>query len=138
MIRYLLPDLEHMSDFLYENAHNDVGFIEDTKIHVKKFDMSDKTMIAGAKLAVYDVSDMVDNKPVSDAKPVLKWTSEADKAYVMTNTLLAGHTYVLFEESAPTGYAIANPVKFTVESGKDSQTVVMHDDYILMMLMSKK
>lgn len=126
----VLPDLEHMSDFLYENAHNDVGFIEDTKIHVKKFDMSDKTMIAGAKLAVYDVSDMVDNKPASDAKPVLKWTSEADKAYVMTNKLLAGHTYVLFEESAPTGYAIANPVKFTVESGKDSQTVVMHDDYI--------
>lgn len=126
----VLPDLEHMSDFLYENAHNDVGFIEDTKIHVKKFDMSDKTMIAGAKLAVYDVSDMVDNKPASDAKPVLKWTSEADKAYAITNTLLAGHTYVLFEESAPTGYAIANPIKFTVESGKDSQTVVMHDDYI--------
>lgn len=126
----VLPDLEHMSDFSYENAHNDVGFIEDTKIHVKKFDMFDKTMIAGAKLAIYDVSEVKDNKPASDAKPVLKWTSEADKAYVMTNKLLAGHTYVLFEESAPTGYAVADPVKFTVESGKDSQTVVMHDDYI--------
>lgn len=126
----VLPDVEHMSDFEYENSNNDVGFVENTKIYVNKFDMHEKSQLAGAKLAIYKDSDIVDGKPASGAKPVVRFTTASDKAYTITNTLLAGHTYVLIEEAAPTGYEVAKPVTFTVKSGEDSQTVKMKDDYI--------
>lgn len=124
----VLPDIKNMSDFSYESTHHDVGLIKNTNIQIKKLDMQEANQLSGAKLAIYKESDIVDEKPVSGAKPVVQFTT-TDKAETITNTLLAGQTYVLIEEAAPTGYAIAKPITFTVDSDKESQTVKMKDDY---------
>lgn len=124
----VLPDIKNMSDFSYESTHHDVGLIKNTKIHIQKLDMQEANQLSGAKLAVYKESDIVDGKPASGAKPVVQFTT-TDKAETIINTLLAGQTYVLIEEAAPTGYAIAKPITFTVDSDKESQIVKMKDDY---------
>lgn len=124
----VLPDIKNMSYFSYESTNNDVGFIENTNIQIKKLDMQEANQLAGAKLAIYKESDIVDGKPISDVKPVVEFTT-TDKTYIVTNILLAGQTYVLVEEAAPTGYEIAKPITFTVNLGKESQIVKMKDDY---------
>ena len=77
--------------------------------------------LAGAKLKVVD----------ANGKDILSWTSTTD-AYVVDGVFVAGETYSLVEVEAPEGYAIADPVSFTIEEkagadGADTISVIMKD-----------
>ena len=62
-----------------------------------------------------------------------RWTTTTEP-HVITGwteggtALIAGHTYVLHEESAPEGYELAEDVEFEVEATGDVQTVTMEDE----------
>lgn len=76
---------------------------------VMRFIKVDEAGVAleGAVLAVYD----------SDNKLVKKWTTDGD--YYEIEGLKIGAKYTLKELSAPSGYAVASPISFTVEDDED-------------------
>ena len=57
------------------------------------------------------------------------WTSDG-KAHAVSG-LIVGHTYRLVEESAPAGYATADPRDFTVTKEDADQSIVMIDRQVL-------
>ena len=62
-------------------------------------------------------------------RQVVKWTTEQGKKKTLENILLSGKQYVLIEVKAPVGYAIADPITFTVNADGGEQQVTMSDDY---------
>ncbi len=122
------------------------------KVEVSKIALGGKTELGGAKLAIYDAED--------DTKAIAMWTSDANKATLITsisadrasaeeieyyknfnmiyNTALeAGKSYILRELEAPLGYAVAEDVRFTVNTDGTVTKVVM-EDRPLELLLSKK
>ncbi len=75
-----------------------------TKISVSKTDISGQNEIPGAKLEVIDAAGNV----------LESWTSE-DKPHEIEG-LVIGEQYTLRETVAPTGYAIATDITFTIDN----------------------
>ncbi|MBE6847327.1 MAG: DUF11 domain-containing protein, partial [Ruminococcus sp.] len=78
-------------------------------------------LLAGADLAIYVESDYqayILDPTKFDKDPVLmRWTSgDAPQGLLDDLQLYAGVSYVLVEESAPTGYKVADPIVFTVDA----------------------
>ncbi|MEG2478017.1 SpaA isopeptide-forming pilin-related protein [Gordonibacter sp.] len=67
----------------------------------------DGRLLAGAKLQVVDARGSAVDQP---------WTSSTDGAHRIEGKLVAGKTYQLVELEAPSGYAVSDPVAFTVEN----------------------
>jgi hypothetical protein len=65
-------------------------------------------MLEGATLRVEDTEGNV---------VIPEWIS-TDEPYVSEGELVIGHTYRLVEVKAPDGYAVANPIEFTVTDDK--------------------
>ncbi|MBQ8306918.1 MAG: Cna B-type domain-containing protein, partial [Blautia sp.] len=98
--------------------------IEDTPIRfmVNKLDSGTEEEVEGAKLAVYETADdgSADlSKQVGDA-----WISGKNKTHDFGSDLYADTTYVLHEISAPTGYAYAEDVPFTVKKDGSIETTL--------------
>ncbi len=64
-------------------------------------------LLAGARLQVVDAKGAVVDEP---------WVSSAENGHRLEGKLTAGETYQLVELEAPSGYAVAEPVRFTVEN----------------------
>ena len=91
----------------------------DQRVKVEKFDDKVKDYLPGAELEVRDEDDKV----------VDKWTTDENFHYV--NNLYVGKTYTLVEVKAPTDYAIATPIKFTVEDDGKDMTIKMIDKQVI-------
>ncbi len=85
-----------------------------TKVKISKTDIAGKEL-PGAKLSILN----------KDGKVLESWTSEHKPHYI---EMLPIGTYTLHEESAPSGYLIAEDVKFEVKNTREIQKVSMKDD----------
>lgn len=102
------------------------------QVTISKQDITSKQEIAGALLTVNDK----ENQKVVDS-----WTSKADESHQINgnniNTpLIAGHTYILTETTAPNGYTKAESIDFKIDeygkvfvggTEKTDKTVTMYD-----------
>lgn len=89
-----------------------------TRVEISKRDITNQQELPGAHLVL----------KTKDGEIVDEWTS-TDKPHYLEK-LPAGE-YVLHESTAPSGYAIAEDVAFTVQPTGEVQTVVMWDRPIL-------
>lgn len=88
-----------------------------TVVKIKKVRASNSAGLSGAKLQILDSSgNVVDG---------CSWTSTT-AAKTIKGKLKEGATYTLHEVSAPTGYELADDIKFTVTSSE--QTITMEDE----------
>lgn len=126
-----MPGIDNMTDKVYESDFNDTGLIRNTDVDIWKVSADDESnLIAGAKLALYNASDVNEDGSVKqDAVPVDTWSTEAGVSKSFKNILTAGREYVLVETDVPEGYEKASPVRFTVNEDAAYQKVVMVDEY---------
>lgn len=123
----VLPELENMTDSVFFSEYHDTGLVRHTQMAIRK-ETASGDLLEGASLHIYHEKDVKDGEPVDGAEPIDSWVSDGTE-HVLRDVLLAGHTYVLYEEKAPDGYLLADPVVFTVEDTVDVQKVVMVDAY---------
>lgn len=93
-----------------------VMYDEYTTLSINKLDQNTNEPIVGAVLKIVN----------ADNETVQKWTTE--KAAHKIDRIPVGE-YTLIEESAPEGYLVADPVKFTITEKSEEQIVTMYDDY---------
>lgn len=86
-----------------------------TKASILKVDENGKGL-AGAELAIKDSTGTV----------IEQWETNG-AAHVIEAKLIDGAKYTLYETKAPAGYAIADPITFTMDSSKDVIEVQMKD-----------
>jgi hypothetical protein len=86
---------------------------ETTKYSFAKVDVDGKKGVSGAVMNILDQSG---NK-------VFTWTTDGNEHTV--EGLRVGNTYLLHEESAPTGYVTAEDVKFVVQNNGEVQKIAM-------------
>ena len=91
----------------------------DKLVEVTKTDLTTGEEIEGAELEVIDEEGNVVDKWVSGKEP-----------HKVTG-LEEGKTYTLTEKTAPYGYEVAESIKFTVSTDKETQVVEMKDMPIL-------
>lgn len=87
------------------------------KVDISKKDITGENEVPGAKLIVLD----------SNGNTIDQWISE-DKPHRISK--LPVGKYTLREETAPTGYTIANDVEFEIKDTEDIQQCVMKDDTV--------
>ncbi len=88
-----------------------------TEIMISKKDFQMNQLVSGAQLAIYETR-LEDGKVVAVGGAIERWVSDGDP-HVVVGKLSCGKTYLLVEESAPNGYTIAAPIRFTVsQDGK--------------------
>ena len=85
-----------------------------TKVYVSKTDLTGKEELEGATLVILD----------SDGNIMERWTSTSEPHYI---EMLPIGTYILREESAPSGYTVAEDVTFEVTDTAEIQRVQMKD-----------
>ena len=85
-----------------------------TKVSISKTDLTGKKELEGAKLTILDEQGNV----------VESWTSTSEPHYI---EMLPIGKYTLREETAPSGYTVAEDVSFEVTDTADIQTVQMKD-----------
>ena len=91
-----------------------------TEISFSKTDFSTGHFIVGANLAVYQTK-IENGEFVSVGEPLERWISGLEP-HKIVGKLSGGKTYLLVEESAPEGYILANPIRFTI-SGDGKQII---------------
>lgn len=92
---------------------------EQTKIRLIKLDKKTGQGLAGAKFVVTD----------EEGNEIMKFTSTEDGVDI-TGKLVVGKKYVFTEVSAPEGFMIAKPVKFTVMDTAEVQSIFVTDQRI--------
>ena len=96
----------------------EMKFVNDTtKVTITKVDALGN-QLSGVELEVHDKNDKV----------VDSWTTDRTP-HVITGKLILGETYKLVEKSAPAGYALADPVEFTVSADDTDNVVTMVNIY---------
>lgn len=90
----------------------------DKKVEISKVDVTTGEELEGAELSISD----------KEGNIIEEWTS-TKTVHVVTG-LEEGKSYILSEKTAPYGFEIAESIEFTVSSDKQTQRIVMKDDYI--------
>lgn len=92
-----------------------------TQLFIQKKDLAADMTLSGAKLAVYNASD-VDSagKVNAGATPVAEWDSNGNPADI-TGKVEAGKSYALVETKAPADYKLAAPIYFNVTADGNIQ-----------------
>ena len=88
-----------------------------TKVTITKVDVLGN-QLSGVVLEIQD----------KDGNPIESWTTDRTP-HVITGKLILGETYKLVEKSAPAGYALADPVEFTVSANDTDNKVEMVNTY---------
>ncbi len=82
---------------------------------LNKVTLTGESEVEGAAVKVYHAEDINEDGTVkADAKAVAEWVSEAGKKFNFGSVLDAGKSYVIVETGAPSGYAYAVNIPFTV------------------------
>jgi uncharacterized surface anchored protein len=103
---------------VYYSETSTVEVLNDTtKVKISKQDATNGNEIAGAKLQILD----------KDGNVIEEWIS-TNEPHLIEGKLIAGETYTLHEEFAPTGYDVASDITFTVNEDGSILTVVMTDE----------
>jgi uncharacterized surface anchored protein len=95
-----------------------------TKVEISKRDITTDKELPGAHLSIYPVNE---DGTVGDT-PLYEWIS-TDAPHLIEG--IGVGDYVLREDTAPVGYALAQNVSFTVFDTGEVQTVVMYDEPLL-------
>ncbi|MDO5425359.1 MAG: SpaA isopeptide-forming pilin-related protein [Eubacteriales bacterium] len=95
-----------------------------TEVAISKTDITGETELPGAELILKD----------SDGKVIEKWISTEEPHRIRG---LAAGEYTLTEQTAPTGYAKAETISFTVTDSREIQRVVMKDAQIKVVISKK-
>ena len=90
----------------------------DKELLISKVNATTGEELEGAELTITD----------SEGNVVDSWISTTTPHYA--SGLIEGETYTLTEITAPYGFKVAESVTFTVSADKETQKVVMKDDYI--------
>lgn len=90
----------------------------DKQVEISKINVTTGEELSGAELTITDTEGNV----------IEEWIS-TDEIHIVTG-LEEGKTYILTEKTAPYGFAVAESIEFTVSTDKQTQRVVMKDDYI--------
>lgn len=85
---------------------------EPTEISFSKTDFATGHFIVGANLAVYQTK-IENGEFTAIGEPIERWIS-GPEPHKIVGKLSCGKTYLLVEESAPKGYLLASPVRFTI------------------------
>ncbi len=120
------PDKQGVSYAWGESAEESIVVTDEkTRVSISKKDFdalgddnSNSTFVAGAKLAVYEITgrDEEDNLVYDEANPVEAWTTRQDETAHVLEGLIAGRSYLLKELQAPAGYNLMKPVMFTLSA----------------------
>ncbi|MDD3220125.1 MAG: SpaA isopeptide-forming pilin-related protein [Lachnospiraceae bacterium] len=89
---------------------NITWFEPPTKVEIQKKDTEGK-LLAGATLRIT-------NEDGTRVEGVEDWVSSDKEGHRIDGILVENRTYILTELSAPDGYAIADPIKFTISDKK--------------------
>lgn len=90
----------------------------DKKVEISKVDVTTGEELEGAELSISD----------KEGNIIEEWTST--KTVHIVTGLEEGKSYILTEKTAPYGFEIAESIEFTVSTDKQTQRIVMKDDYI--------
>lgn len=93
-----------------------------TSVEVSKTDLTGTKEISGAKLRIVDPE-----LSESDEGYVIEEWESTSESHKVTTMLKAGKEYELQETSAPAGYLLAQPQRFTVNADGTTTKVVMKD-----------
>ncbi len=85
---------------------------EPTRIEIAKTDFKSGHLVKGAVLAIYETKEENGNY-TEDGPPVETWISGGG-SHLVAGVLSAGGVYLLKELKAPKGYALAEPVLFSI------------------------
>ncbi|MBO7630951.1 MAG: hypothetical protein J6S78_01310 [Lachnospiraceae bacterium] len=88
-----------------------------TRVEISKKSALDGSLLAGAKLQIYDGTQLV-----------YEWVTDGKK-HTLVGKLTAGKKYRLHEAEAPAGYLVAEDVTFTVGTTGEWDRVEMTDYY---------
>lgn len=88
----------------------------ETKVSIQKIDSVTKEELSGAKLVLKDKDGMVIDQWITGKMP-----------HEINGVLVAGETYILYEEEAPDGYLLAEPIEFTVAGEGTAEWIIMED-----------
>ena len=102
-----------------------VMYNQKTTIDISKQELTGGEELPGAQLELYEGDQLIES-----------WISDTEPHRI--RGLTVGHTYTLKEILAPTGYALAEEVSFTIADTVDVQQVVMKDAIIQGKLHLKK
>lgn len=87
----------------------------DTDIYIRKLDAMTGQDVAGAEFAIYHEADLT--------TPIVTWTSDGRPYKPAMSLFTADEVYLLKEVSAPTGYLVADVIKFKV--GADNKITLV-------------
>lgn len=104
-------------EFTTENKDIELS-LTDKQVQISKTDITTGEELEGAKLTITD----------KDGNVVDEWTSTKEPHFA--SGLIEGQSYTLTEVSAPYGFTVAESIEFTVSADKETQKIVMKDDYI--------
>ena len=102
-----------------------------TDVTIRKVDSTTNKALAGATLAVYKGSKKAPNadysNPYDEADKVAEWTTDDTGEFKLTQKLIAGQTYVLYEANTVDGYYYSYDVEFVVNDDGKEQVVEMRN-----------
>ena len=104
-------------EFTTENKDIELS-LTNKQVQISKTDITTGEELEGAKLTITD----------KDGNVVDEWTSTKEPHFA--SGLIEGQSYTLTEVSAPYGFTVAESIEFTVSADKETQKIVMKDDYI--------
>lgn len=97
--------------------------IDDTiKVYISKREIGGSTELAGASMELYEADD----KGEKTGKPIAKWISGTAAKLIEvgdeTAGVIQGRTYIIHEDFAPLGYAVAKDIVFKVNEDGSVKT----------------
>ncbi len=98
-----------------------------TVVKVLKVD-EEGNVLSGAKLIL---------EKTENGEEIDRWTSDGS-ARTFTGELIVGETYTLYEDYAPDGYYVSDPMTFTVKEDEIINRVVMTDEPVVVKLVKVK
>ena len=117
-IKYTVSEVS-VAGFISSKGDGDYDIVNTpTKVTINKVEARNNENLSGAALQIQDADGNVVEEWVTDGTP-----------HVIIGKLAIGKTYTLVETIAPKGYAVADPVTFTVEEDATKTEITLVDVY---------
>ena len=100
-----------------------------TELHFRKTDFNTGMAVKGAEIAVYEAA--VVNGEYQKNGAAIATVVSGENGFTLTKKIKANQVYIMEELKAPTGYALSNPVIFTVNKAGTGIQNVSNDFNVL-------